>query len=613
MDFLNEENVEEMKVGLFNNKSYYGKKSSVLKSGICKYVRRKMYKKFEWCIIEMCLFGLKSKGLMTNLVNRLKILVYEEISFDEVDNICRMIDLLDEIDNFESKDIVNRVKILLEFCVIVKKCKRNRFVSYLNNWWKRRVYKYNFDLINDEILKNVKKYKKKGDSDELLKLGELLIFELNLKERSNRIFDLFNKMVKIEDKCGLRYRRRDGIYLFWEIIEDMFCNKNEKFKKIFEFSLNRFFKKNMNERLSFGIWICMYVWKYDELNWDNDEVIERLNINEEDVKKYMIKRVNMEINDDFVINDFHVNKKFGLDKFGKVGSLVIDEDYGIIDNEIGEEMRNYYVKCKVDSVKNKKDKKVKDKKVKKKKEKNCLDELEFIDFNKFKIIKVIEEGVCGGKTCCIIVEKENKKYILKEFKSSMNWGRDYELVDSLKSEFGLIKLNVKRFKSNKGLGRINKKKISLKGNWCFEDKESVFCIMDYFDNIGDLGKNKSLLKMKNIKRDMLKIRLYDGLFRSSDNILRNILVGYCGNRIDLISIDENDIYGKRKLVFNKSDWCLKKENKDIDLVKEILKEFDLENKIELVESKMIELGFKDKVEEMKNRFISYNEIIVNEF
>ena len=41
-----------------------------------------------------------------------------------------------------------------------------------------------------------------------------------------------------------------------------------------------------------------------------------------------------------------------------------------------------------------------------------------------------------------------KRYVLKEFKESMNYGRDYELVDSVKDEFGLIKLNVKRIKSN---------------------------------------------------------------------------------------------------------------------------------------------------------------------
>ena len=110
---------------------------------------------------------------------------------------------------------------------------------------------------------------------------------------------------------------------------------------------------------------------------------------------------------------------------------------------------------------------------------------------------------------------------------------------------------------------------------------------------------------------MLKIRLFDGLFRSSDNILRNILVG--SDRRSLISIDENDIYGKRKRVFNKKDWCLKMINKDVDMVKEIINEFNLNDKIEMIKNKMLEYGFNDKVEEMISRFNSYEEIIMNEF
>ena len=44
----------------------------------------------------------------------------------------------------------------------------------------------------------------------------------------------------------------------------------------------------------------------------------------------MKNRVDMEINEDFVVNDFHVNKKYDLGKFGKVGSLVLNEEYGIL-------------------------------------------------------------------------------------------------------------------------------------------------------------------------------------------------------------------------------------------------------------------------------------------
>ena len=61
----------------------------------------------------------------------------------------------------------------------------------------------------------------------------------------------------------------------------------------------------------------------------------------------------------------------------------------------------------------------------------------------------------------------------------------------------------------------------------------------YFENIGDLGKNKEFLKDERILKECLKIRLFDGLFRSSDNNMRNILVDKGG---ELLSIDEGDIY-----------------------------------------------------------------------
>ena len=43
------------------------------------------------------------------------------------------------------------------------------------------------------------------------------------------------------------------------------------------------------------------------------------------------------------------------------------------------------------------------------------------------------------------------------------------------------------------------------------------------------------MKDESVKRQALKIRLFDGLFRSSDNILRNILVNQSH---ELLSIDE---------------------------------------------------------------------------
>ena len=66
MDYLNQGKIDDMSIGMYKNSSYFGFKSSILKSGICKYYRRKIFDKFEWCVIEMMLFGIKDKGLLTN-------------------------------------------------------------------------------------------------------------------------------------------------------------------------------------------------------------------------------------------------------------------------------------------------------------------------------------------------------------------------------------------------------------------------------------------------------------------------------------------------------------------------------------------------------------------
>ena len=109
--------------------------------------------------------------------------------------------------------------------------------------------------------------------------------------------------------------------------------------------------------------------------------------------------------------------------------------------------------------------------------------------------------------------------------------------------------------------------------------------------------------------ECVRIRLFDGLFCSSDNIFRNILVNKAG---DLLSIDENNIFGKRKKILNERDW-FKKNKVDMKVVEKILEEFDLKKNVKLVERKMKKYGFEDKVEEMKERFENYEKIVKSEF
>jgi len=284
----------------FNNKSEFGYKSSELKSGICKYMRRSERDKFLWCVMELGKFNDISleknaaKAIVTNLINRMKILLMEDMNPGDMDRIYNGVVLLDEYE----KDRSNRF-LLMNFCDVVMGAKKNRVTSYVNNWWRTRDFKLE-DLEIDKCLK----YKLKGDTDELLILGENLI--KFIEEKDERIFGVYMKMVNLEGKMGLRYRRKDPVYLFWVIMRDYMVN--DKMIKIFDFALDRFVNKGMKERFYFGVWIGIMIWKVDLLDFD---IYEYPNFKKEDEIEYYENMEKLKL-DDYVLNDFHVNKNFGL-------------------------------------------------------------------------------------------------------------------------------------------------------------------------------------------------------------------------------------------------------------------------------------------------------------
>jgi hypothetical protein len=131
--------------------------------------------------------------------------------------------------------------------------------------------------------------------------------------------------------------------------------------------------------------------------------------------------------------------------------------------------------------------------------------------------------------------------------------------------------------------------------------------MEYKENIGDVGKHKDVLKDISVKEEMLKIRLFNGMFGTSDNILRNILIDT--DRKTLYSIDENDIYGKRKNIFNKNDWCLK-DTWCKDNVERVWYEIVCSIDIDLIKNTFIKHGLENKISEFSNRLkYTINDII----
>ena len=653
----------------FNNKSYFGFKASALKSGICKYMRRSEKEKFIWCVTEMLLFNFHEKGggLVTNLINRLKILLMEEMSVNEISRIILGIQKLNEFEKSGRKDMER----IIEFCKIVIDSEKTRSASYINWWWLTHPEEYN---LNDVVIDKVKKYEKEGDSEELLKLGELLI--KFVEDRDERIFDIFNKMVKIE-KGGRRYRRTDGLYLYMEIIEDHYVT-NEYYKIIFDFALEMINRKSMKERLYFGIWIGMLMWKKTKEMHDDVHIANAMRVNDQVTSSkglldYFIEREKIVL-DDYVVKDYHVNKKYTLEKFSKVGAWVKDEDMSLLGEEKFCKYKNNYIEYKKrtakDKKKSKKNKKAAKKKSDKKKDQENKEECtsvgsedstvtnvsvkkqpterEKIRNEKYKKIKkmrgkpkfeelesklenigdINEENIklcsdttCGNKVMCF----EYNGKIWKESRKSMNYNRDYCVIDDCKELFGLKKIGMKRVLANFRIEKIDKSKKSWKDNWhkvmIKEDEEKVvYCVMNKITNCnwdipmeigvikhslvygcengGNIGQNKAIFK------EFAKIGVYRGIFRCSDFNCRNVLVGLVDqfSKEYLVSIDEGDI-GKRLDILGKREkWLVDGLNRDKTVINEILDELSTGSPLYVI-NKMKEYKFSDDLcEEVINNW-----------
>ena len=569
----------------FNNQSYHGVKSSVLKSGICKYTRRNEPEKLKWCVMEMARFNEHpdGQGLVTNLINRLKILVMEEISFNETAMVYYLILLLKWYDQDRTQ-----YRFLEAFCENIFTCKRNRYVSYQNCCWRNINYKH-CEVTGDHM----KSFVKEGDSEEFKELGNKLIHYVEKKDE--RMFACYKEMISLGNQ-GKRYKRKDPGYLWFEILETHMKGDMKQF--IFQFALEQYHKKNMTERHAFAIWIGLMVWKSELLTEPYPDFPFIVPTNET-TWEYINDMKPMKI-DDYVINDYHVNShKNGLGKFALEGAYVVDE-YLEFDERAKQKKKLYILEKKM------KDEKKKDKKKTKQPIKEDSEILEYIDWSEFSDVKIIEEGVCGGKVCCIKATYQGKSYILKEMRDSMNYGLDYILIDKCKPLFGLLDMNMKRIKSNQGQVKLDPTKISYVNNVKIGEKECVYCMMDYWSNIGDLGKHKEVMADENVKREALKIRLFDGLFRSSDNIPRNILVNESNQ---LLSIDEGDIFGKRDKIFNKNDWFTK--NCSEEFIRSVVEEL-----VSFQDMKQIKKLFEKyqfmNYEEFETRYHNYMEIVMSE-
>ena len=231
-----------------NSRSFSGYPLDELKSGLQKYLRRDEIGKMVWCMEELFLFGVLGKtdserktgnAILSNLINRLIVMMDEEMLFIEVERYLLMREYLEKFENGGRKE-VRYLRLLCEILNEGKKCRRN---SYGRSYWCHR--------LQNEVVEE------KSDKEYFENFVEC--FEAGKEEWAIWMFRILNG-----GKCDgkKRFRRRENIYMIWEYLFDLEkVKKDENLKKVLEYKLKEFFKKDRKERFIFlysCVDLCMY-------------------------------------------------------------------------------------------------------------------------------------------------------------------------------------------------------------------------------------------------------------------------------------------------------------------------------------------------------------------
>ncbi len=605
----------------FSSRSFNGYKLDILKSAVQKYLRRREFHKMVWCVGEIYLFQVytesdtekrATKGIISNLINRLIIMLDEEMLFAECEKYLLVRRYMED---FEKSDRGN-FECLFKICDIMCGARMIRRNSDIRGYWSPRNKALKIDDGDSTDEYYFEKFKEK--------------FEENDSECFIWMFKIFYRGAEGE---VVRYRRKENIYMIWEyLFSRENIKNNEVLRRCLEYRLKEFYKKNRGERFIFltaAIDIAMYKGKNIKKDWFDCSKKVKFDINnlvkEEDekfadvniIKSVYEKWGKMEI-DDYAI-DMHTSagRKMGKNKvdFIASGAVIVDEDK----EYFVKEWRDCYNNAKKASfaaavaLRKKKEEVVEEKKDEKKEENkskkterekqraakyklikkmrgkpdfNDLEkDLKFVDglnIQKEKLI-LCSDMTCGNKVMCF----EYKGKIWKESRKSMFYNRDYCVLDACKEYFGLRKIGMERILSNFRIEKIDKNKKSWKDNWhkviIREDEEKVvYCVMNKITHCNwkvpmEISVIKHSFQNGECRRhlkEFAKIGVFRGIFRCSDFNCRNVLVGCDKSYLAdyFVSIDEGDIGKRLDIIGKRETWLIKALNKDKTIINEILNE-----------------------------------------
>ena len=574
-----------------------------VKSAIQKYARRGMHTEMLQAVSEMDAFKAyddsdkvttrrAAKAIRTNMINRLKVILFEEVSFSQVGAFTAV---SEKIKEWEEDDRVDE-KTLAEIVAIISHAKKLRLPSYLRA-----------------------SYGKDEDCD------------LDTKDFLEGID---NKDIKCVE--WIYHNAEEAVTMLWdrqfpgkEHILPMITAEWQRLKPTKS-------KAGSNERFLFAVVPWLWIMYDEDLNEQDGA----------DVTSFSKKEITAAYEKDDVqfedyVYDKHTKdgKKRGktVEDFRAEGAIVANEDAVWLSQF--EDLKNYYNDQPEEPAKAKKPRKPREPTEEQKAKRAAReakpkrlrrsavkpDKIKEIELD-VDDIELITEGVCAGKLPCGYVTINGRDKVIKPMTKGLNYGMDYYYMDKQKRLFGLKDLDIKMRKIPGKVLTVkcteeqvqNKKgrtKIVKHRSYEWEDSKDgqVIAIMTKIDVKADLGKCKDLLKDEAKFREMLKIRLFNGFFRTSDNTIRNILVD---EDDELWAIDENDIYGVRKEVFNKKEPVRNSDFMTAELIESVIDELDFATHEQTLLDEMPKYFPKASCEfyerELRERVRNYKQIILKE-
>lgn len=236
-------------------------------------------------------------------------------------------------------------------------------------------------------------------------------------------------------------------------------------------------------------------------------------------------------------------------------------------------------------------------------------------------VQLILKGVRAGKLPCGYLSIKGKDKVIKPMNKGLNYGMDYLYIDRQKRLFGLRELDVKVWKIRGKVltmkhceqekdGTIVKKKTY---EWETSEHDQVIVIMNKVNNGKNFNKCKDLLKDEEMFKEMIKIMLFNGFFRTSDNTTRNILVD---ENNALWAIDQNSIYGARRNIFNKNESAIKSPFLTAELIESVIDELDFATHEQTLVEEMYKCFPKASCQfyesQLRERVHNYKQIVLNE-